>query len=363
MHTSAVTAQPPRRPRGAPAAATESPVRARPTGGRLPARERRISLLCLAIVLADQASKAMQPAGTFVVNSGGPALLPSALSDALWQSQTFGAACDSIDALVLITALGAVRRVADTGRRVAVTAVLAGLLSNLLDRLGASSLFHAGLPRGSIDWISVPAWPSAKTNVADIVIALGILALAHQAGSRAARAVAVLVRPLPARRLSAALVGVIALATWTAIWQANRHTAELVPVSRIETPSQCEAYSSDGMDWVSYRPTGGPLAHHVLPCPNDPISRDARGRRGIPGPYRAIAASGRPIGTAWAAAGARMLHEVVAAEPAGDPVADRARLRSVRAGLGGRRAESPDVRPRDSGGWRRDDISRASRLR
>jgi hypothetical protein len=47
-------------------------------------------LLCLAIVLVDQASNAVQPAGTFVVNTGGSAILPSALGDALWRSQTFG---------------------------------------------------------------------------------------------------------------------------------------------------------------------------------------------------------------------------------------------------------------------------------
>jgi len=268
MRTSAVTAEPPRRPDGAPTAATNSPVRTRPRGGPLATRGRRTSLLCLAIVLADQASKAVQPAGTFVVNAGGPTVLPSALSDALWKSQTFGAASDSIDAVVLIAALGAVRTVANRGQRVAVTAVLAGLLSNLLDRLGVSSLFHAGLTRGCIDWIPVPAWQSAKTNIADIVIALGILALAYHAGSRTVRAGSVLVRPLPARRLAAAVAGVIALATWTAIWQANRHTAELGPTSRFETPAQCHAavvYSSDGMDWVSYRPAGGPLTYHRSP--------------------------------------------------------------------------------------------------
>jgi hypothetical protein len=227
MRTSAVTDDPPRRRDGAPAAATGGPVRTQLRGGPLQTRGRRISLLCIAIVLADQASKAVQPAGTFVVNAGGPAVLPSVLGDALWKSQTVGAASDSIDAVVLMAALGAVRTVANTGQCVAITAVLSGLLSNLLDRLGASSLFHTGLPRGCIDWIFVPAWPSAKTNIADIVIALGILALAYHAGSRTVRAGSVLVRPVPTKRLAAAVAGVIALATWTAIWQANRHTAEL----------------------------------------------------------------------------------------------------------------------------------------
>jgi len=148
MRISAVTAKPPRRPDGHPTAARSDRVHTWPPSGLLTARGQPVSLLCLAILLGDQTSKAMQPAGTFIVNTGGPAILPSALGDTLWRSQTFGAACDSIDAVLLMAALGAVSRVTNTGQRLAATAVLAGLLSNLLDRLGASSLFHADLPRG-----------------------------------------------------------------------------------------------------------------------------------------------------------------------------------------------------------------------
>ena len=265
MRTWAITAVPPRRPDSDPAAAVSAPVQARPAAGPLTGRGQRISLLCLAILLVDQTSKAIRPAGTFVINTGGPAILPSALGDALWSSDTFGAACDSIDTVLLVAALGVVRKVTNGGRRVAATAVLAGLLSNLVDRLGAASLFHGGLPRGCIDWISMPAWPSAKTNIADIVIALGMLALFYHAGRRTIRAGHVLTRPIPAFRLGTVAVSVIALAMWTATWQANRHTAELRPASRSETPSQCHAAilrSSDGMDWVSYRAAAGPLPYN-----------------------------------------------------------------------------------------------------
>jgi Signal peptidase (SPase) II len=278
MRTSAAAPEPSGRPDGAPAHSLPCSLRARPPAAQLITRRQRISLLCLAIPLMDQASKAVQPAGTFTVNTGGPAILPSALGDALWKSQTLGAACDSIDTVLLIAALGAVRMVTNTGQRVAVTAVLAGLLSNLVDRLGASSLFHAGLPRGSIDWITVPAWPSAKTNIADIVITLGTLALIYHAGHRMLRASRALARLVPASRLAAAATGIIALAIWTAIWQANRHTAELRPANRYETPSQCQAaiaYSSDGMDWVSYRPAGGPLPYYDRSC-RTAVSRRSR---------------------------------------------------------------------------------------
>ncbi len=132
--------------------------------------------------------------------------------------------------------------------------------------LGGSSLFHAGLPRGSIDWISVPAWPIAKTNVADIVIVIGVLALLYHSVRRVIRAAQALARRRRVVRLAAAAAGVIAVAIWTPIWQADRHSAELGPTTRSETPSQCGTapvvYSSDGMDWVSYRSAAGPLLYH-----------------------------------------------------------------------------------------------------
>jgi len=266
MRTPTVTPEPPCQWTRSPAPATSGPARAWTPAGLLTTRGQRIGLLCLAILLLDQASKAVQPAGTFVVNTGGPAIFPSALGDTLWKSQTFGAACDSIDTVVLVAAFGVARRLTNTSQRLAVTAVLAGLLSNLVDRLGGSSLFHPGLPRGSIDWISVPAWPIAKTNVADIVIAVGVLALLYPLVRRTIRAAQALARRRRAVRLAAAATGVIALAIWTPLWQANRHSVELGSTARSETPSHCGTasvvYSSDGMDWVSYRPAAGPLPYH-----------------------------------------------------------------------------------------------------
>ena len=140
-------------------------------------------------------------------------------------------------------------------------------LSNLADRLGASSLFHAGLPRGSIDWIPVPRWPTARTNLADVAIALGALALAYQPARKAMHALrtrsggggsvadgspAVSEQAATApgtdstngtrtsgglggtrrtwgtvhagRSLSAVAV-VLAVASWTMFWQANRQPA------------------------------------------------------------------------------------------------------------------------------------------
>jgi hypothetical protein len=224
-------------------------------------RGRRVALLCLAVLLLDQVSKAIRPAGTFTVNAGGAAILPSLLGDALWRSPTLGAACDTVDTVLLLAALGRVRRLTNTWQRTAATAVLAGLLSNLVDRLGGSSVFHAGLPRGSIDWIPVPAWPTARANIADVVIALGVLALIYHPARHALLAVHDLARRSRAAHLGAATAGLIAVAIWTTMWQANRNTMEHRPTTQSETSAQCTtSYPSDGMDWVSYRSTAGPLA-------------------------------------------------------------------------------------------------------
>lgn len=237
-----------------------APVQTIPPAWLLSIRGRSGALLCLAIVLVDQASKAVQAAGTFIVNTGGPAILPSPLGDALWNSPTFGAACDTVDTVLLVAALGMARKLTNRWQRVTATAVLAGLLSNLVDRLGGSSLFHAGLPRGCIDWIVVPAWPTARANIADVIITLGAVAFIYRPARHTIHAIHALARRSRAARLAAATTGLIAVAVWTTIWQANRHTADLRVTTRSETAAPCPAVShpSDGMDWLSYRPTAGP---------------------------------------------------------------------------------------------------------
>jgi lipoprotein signal peptidase len=221
-------------------APTTTMGRSGPAPRRLGVRRRGGLLLCLLIVLVDQATKAVQPAGTFYVNTGGWSILPSALGNVLWSSQRFGAACDTIDTILLLAGLGMAVRLANTRQRLATTALLAGLLSNLVDRLGAASLFHPGLARGAIDWIPVPAWSTATTiNIADIVIVLAALALAYQPARRAIQAIQVLVRHSSAERLAAAAAGLIAVAIWTTAWQTNRHNAEMHPTPPSDTLAAC----------------------------------------------------------------------------------------------------------------------------
>lgn len=208
-------------------------------------------LLILIVVLVDQATKAVQPASTFFVNTGGWSIFPPAVGNALWKSRTFGAACDTADTVLLLAGLRMAGKLTNTRQRMAATALLAGLLSNLIDRLGGASLFHAGLPRGAIDWIPVPAWSTATTiNIADIVIVLAALALAYHPARQAIHALHAFARRSRAARLAAAAAGLIAVAIWTTAWQANRHTAELRMKAPAETPEVRTAatYPSGSMD-------------------------------------------------------------------------------------------------------------------
>jgi hypothetical protein len=237
--------------------------------------ERWTPLMCLAIVFVDQATKAVRPGGAFVVNTGGAAVLPAPLASMLWKSQTFGAVCDTADAVLVLVGLRVAHRLTHRSQRVAATGVLAGLLSNLLDRLGTSSLFHVGLPRGCIDWIAIPAWPAARSNIADIVIAAGILAFTCHPVRHAIRALRTLIRRSRFARLAAVGTGLVAVAIWTTFWQANRHAAELQTTTRSETAARCTVitYPSDGMDWLSYRPKAGPVPYHAgADAPGSPRS-------------------------------------------------------------------------------------------
>jgi signal peptidase (SPase) II len=203
--------------------------------------------MCLAVVLVDQASKAVQPSGGFVVNTGSAALLPPAVGDALWNSPTMGAACDTVDTVVLLVALSLARRCASAVNRAAALAVVAGLLSNLVDRLGASSLFHAGLPRGSIDWIPVPLWASARTNVADVAIGLGVLVIGTTGVRHAAAAINRITHRNRAARLVAMTLCIALLAGWTTYWQANRQAAVAEPPS----PSKMCSFPTDPSNGIT----------------------------------------------------------------------------------------------------------------
>lgn len=243
---------------------------------RVPSVRRRWPLvLGVAVVLVDQATKAVPPTGAFIVNTGAFAALPSAFSDELWESPTLGAACDTLDAVLLLVALRLSFGLANTSHRAAATAIIAGLLSNLADRLGTTSLFHAGQPRGSVDWIPVPMWSPVQANLADVVIVVGAFGIACQPVRRAARALLTLARRSSATHLARATAGILAIAIWATFWQANRQGVDLEAAPRPETTACRPAPPGEGTGRLLYSaPLPAPVTHWRS---NGPVSRCARG--------------------------------------------------------------------------------------
>ena len=225
-------------------------ARPRRLAGEVTTGARRYHLTWLvpaAIMLTDQATKAVQPDGTFVVNTGGAAFIPRDIGDALWRNPILGAVSDSVGAVLLVTALLYARRL--SGRlRAGTLMTLAGGLSNLADRLGTASLAHPALPRGSIDWI--PVWPGAITNVADIFIATGSLIVGCTLMPFAVRSRRRAVRPGLRLRLAAASAALIAVAVWSGVWQANRQ-AVIQHEEHPATTCTAEAWTS-AEDWLSW---------------------------------------------------------------------------------------------------------------
>jgi hypothetical protein len=119
-------------------------------------------------------------------------------------------------------------------------------------------MFHDDLPRGSIDWIPVPLWPTARTNVADVVIAVGLLVLGHHllravapsvvSGWRSVHASVLRTRVLHLVVVSAA---VVALGGWTVYWQANRQAAVPPPSPRpsVAVPEHQAGAPTDDVTW------------------------------------------------------------------------------------------------------------------
>jgi lipoprotein signal peptidase len=196
------------------------------------------------VVAVDQVTKAVQHANHFVVNTGGAALVPSAIGDFLWRSPHIGAVVDTAAVAALCAVARLIPAIAGAIGRVGAAMMVGGLSSNLLDRLGFASLLHAGLPRGSIDW--VPLGSHLHANVADGFVALG-----------AALIVANALRHWRLRRTTQ-VATLIALLIWTMVWGSNRcaasrHRQEVVAAAQLSALCRAaDRYPSTGMDWLSW---------------------------------------------------------------------------------------------------------------
>ena len=131
-----------------------------------------VVVLALVVVGADQVTKLV--AAHPVVNQGADWILPRWVS-ALYQGHRSGRVLDAVDGGLLAGAWRALLRCRwPAAARAGVTLALAGLLSNLLGRLGLTSLtVGPRAPRGAVDWFVL----GPTGNLADLAIAAGGLVL------------------------------------------------------------------------------------------------------------------------------------------------------------------------------------------
>jgi lipoprotein signal peptidase len=139
-----------------------------------------LALLTLVIVL-DQVTKwwAWRHFSTVTINVGGDPFVGHTVGG-LFAGQLTGARLDLLDAALLGgVALTLMRGPKMTVLRACATLVVAGWMSNLLDRLGMHQVTAPGSPRGAIDFIHIDGY---YINVADFFIAGATIAFLAATG-------------------------------------------------------------------------------------------------------------------------------------------------------------------------------------
>jgi lipoprotein signal peptidase len=148
---------------------------------------RWLGLVVVAIVCADQVTKALVPRAWVSVDPGTGAYLPSFLRDQ-WKGPVSGALLDGAGVCVLAV-LGwlVARRFRGLLARLGGAILLAGLASNLLDRLGLATLTQGVPERGVINWFNFGFGSLGAGNIADICYVTGALLLLAGAAEHVAR--------------------------------------------------------------------------------------------------------------------------------------------------------------------------------
>jgi lipoprotein signal peptidase len=140
------------------------------------------------VIVTDQVSKwwAWRHVDGALINDGGYILLGPVIRS--WFAAPVSGAVANVVGLVVVTV--AVSWLLGRGRSRLVLIgggfIAAGLLSNILDRLGLRAWTAPGTARGVIDFI--PSGGPSRSNVADVWIVLGVIVLVSVLVARRARA-------------------------------------------------------------------------------------------------------------------------------------------------------------------------------
>lgn len=202
---------------------------------------RWLGVVVVTIVCADQVTKALVPRAWVSVDPGTGAYLPSFIRDQ-WKRPVSGALLDGAGVCVLAV-LGwlVTRKFRSLLARLGGAILLAGLASNLLDRLGLATLTQGVSERGVINWFNFGFGSLGAGNIADFCYVTGTLLLLAGAVEHVVRRL--WLHPSSETRLASpeyqsstrkrrrfafvALCVVIAAAAfgWAGFWQGDRRAA------------------------------------------------------------------------------------------------------------------------------------------
>ena len=158
-------------------AAAPSPVVRAQTDSAITRQRLLLGVLVVAVVVADQGSKwwAWRHSGTATINSGGDELVGDVVGS-WFRSRIGGGALDIVDAAALASLVAWIlRRRRPVSVFLSAGMVLAGLISNLSDRLVLHYWTAPGSIRGAVDFLRIGR--GAVYNGADIVVVLGAIGL------------------------------------------------------------------------------------------------------------------------------------------------------------------------------------------
>lgn len=160
-------------------------------------------LLALSLIAVDQLTKALAPGSWVTVDAGSGTWTPAAVGRA-FKGPVTGEILDGIGCALLVGAALATARVRATLPRTGVVVLLAGLTSNLIDRLGMAHITQSLEGRYVVNWFRFRVDRFQFGNIADLCYALGTGILVFAALARAARKAR---RPASPRAAEPAMAG------------------------------------------------------------------------------------------------------------------------------------------------------------
>lgn len=191
------------------------------------------SALFVLIIVFDQITKALVPRAWVTVDPATGAYVPLFLRN-LYLRPITGAVLDSV-AIVLLGAggLAARRKLHGHLAGVGVIVLVAGMTSNLFDRLGLAAMTQGVKERGVVNWFYLGFGYFRVGNIADCCYVVGLLLIVIGVVSRLTWSIESTKRGnlwLPGASrlgvLGTALVLVVAVSVgWTGFWQGDRRAA------------------------------------------------------------------------------------------------------------------------------------------